>query len=40
MGSSDERSKNVLLFGGGLLATLAVVLGIVLLWPSGDDDAE
>lgn len=36
--SSDSRSKTMLLFAGGLLATLAIVIGIVLLWPSGDDD--
>ena len=35
--SNDSRSKTMLLFAGGLLATLAIVLGIVLLWPSGDD---
>jgi len=36
--SSDGRAKTVLLAVGGLVATLAVVAGIVLLWPSGDDD--
>ena len=36
--SSDSRSKTMLLFAGGLLATLAIVIGIVLLWPSGDDE--
>jgi hypothetical protein len=35
--SGDGRSKTILLFAGGLLATLALVVGIVLLWPSGDD---
>jgi hypothetical protein len=38
--SGGDRSKGLLLFAGGLLATLALVAGIVLLWPSGDDDAD
>lgn len=33
----DARGKTLLLFAGGLLATIAVVAGLVLLWPSGDD---
>ncbi len=38
--SSDSRSKTMLMFAGGLLATLAIVVGIVLLWPGDDDDAD
>jgi hypothetical protein len=30
----------MLLFGAGILATLALVVGIVLLWPSGDGDGD
>jgi hypothetical protein len=37
--SSDARTKTMLLFAGGIVATLGVVAGIVLLWPNGDDDA-
>ncbi len=37
--SNDSRSSTMLLFAGGILATLALVVGIVLLWPSGDDDS-
>ena len=35
----DGRAKTVLLFVGGLLATIAAVAAIVLLWPE-DDEAE
>ena len=35
--SSDTRTKTMLLFAGGILATLALVAAVVLLWPSGDD---
>jgi hypothetical protein len=35
-GSRD--SKGLVLFIGGIAATLALVVAIVLLWPSGDDD--
>jgi hypothetical protein len=34
--SSDTRAKTMLLFAGGLLATLGLVAGIVFLWPSDD----
>ena len=36
-GSSDGQAKTMLLFAGGILATIAVVVGLVALWPSGDD---
>jgi len=39
-GSRDGLAKTMLLFAGGILATLAVVVGLVTLWPSGDDDAN
>jgi hypothetical protein len=35
--SGDGRAKTVLLFVGGLLATLAAVATLVVLWPDGDD---
>jgi hypothetical protein len=37
-GGGNSDSKGLLLFLGGILATIALVVGIVLLWPSGDDD--
>ena len=36
--SSDGRTKTVLLFAGGLVATIAAVVALVALWPSGDRD--
>ena len=36
-GSSDGQAKTMLLFAGGILATIAVVVGLVALWPSDDD---
>ncbi|MEQ1788424.1 MAG: hypothetical protein ABL966_15335 [Acidimicrobiales bacterium] len=38
--SSSGGGRTALIFGGGLLATLAVVAGLVLLWPSGDGDDD
>ena len=36
--TSDDRARTALLFAGGLIATIAVVAGLVLLWPSDDGD--
>jgi hypothetical protein len=36
----EGRAKTVLLFVGGIGATLALVAAVVLLWPDDDDDGE
>jgi hypothetical protein len=36
--SSDDRARTWLLFAGGIVATIALVFGVVQLWP--DDDPE
>lgn len=36
--SSDDRARSWLVLAGGLVITLALVFGVVALWPSGDDD--
>ena len=36
--SSDGRAKTALLFAGGLVATIAAVVALVALWPSGEGD--
>ena len=36
--STDERSKGWLLFAGGIVATIALVVGVVSFWPDGGDD--
>jgi hypothetical protein len=36
--SSDDRSKGWLLFAGGLVLTIAAVVGVINLWPEGDDE--
>jgi hypothetical protein len=38
--SSDDRTKSWLTLAGGLAATAAVVIGLVLFWPDGDDDSS
>ena len=35
--SGDGRTRTILLFLGGLVATVAAVAAIVLLWPDGED---
>ena len=35
--SGDGRTKTILLFVGGLVATLLAVAAVVALWPDGDD---
>ena len=39
-GGGTHDSKGLLLFLGGILATIALVVAIVLLWPSGDGDTD
>lgn len=38
--SSDGRAKTALLFAGGIVVTIAFVVALVALWPSGDDGDE
>lgn len=36
--SSNDRTRSWLILAGGLLGTIAVILGLVRLWPEGDGD--
>ncbi len=36
--SSDDRTRSWLILAGGLLATVAVIVGLVSFWPDGGDD--
>ncbi len=38
--SSDDRTRSWLILAGGLLATVAVIFGLVAFWPEDDDESR